>query len=199
MEFWDERYGPEEFVYGKEPNQFFATEIAGLVPGRLLLPGEGEGRNAVYAASKGWSVSAFDQSVIGAAKAIGYATEKGVHIDYLVCTLQDYPFPKEEFDAVGLIYFHSQPVLREYLHSSVVESLKPGGILILEGFHTSQPGKESGGPSSIDLLFDRARILGDFSNLETVAYKELEITLNEGLYHQGNASIVRYTGKKKTK
>ena len=62
--FWDARYSSKEFVYGKEPNDFFASELNKLNPGKMLLPGEGEGRNAAYAASQGWSVDAFDKETI---------------------------------------------------------------------------------------------------------------------------------------
>ena len=61
-DFWNERYGAPEYAYGTEPNVFFKQELDGLKPGRLLLPAEGEGRNGVYAAEKGWSVSAYDWS-----------------------------------------------------------------------------------------------------------------------------------------
>ena len=74
--FWDSRYDTDHFVYGIQPNRFFASQIDKLPPGTILLPGEGEGRNAVYAAAVGWEVDAFDQSRIASEKALGFAALK---------------------------------------------------------------------------------------------------------------------------
>jgi hypothetical protein len=61
--FWDERYADEEYVYGTTPNQYFKQELEKLTPGKILLPGEGEGRNAVFAATQGWKVTARSKSL----------------------------------------------------------------------------------------------------------------------------------------
>lgn len=194
--FWDNRYDTTHFVYGKEPNVFFASRLQQYAPGKLLLPGEGEGRNAVYAAKQGWEVDAFDQSRVGSEKALGYAREEGVAINYQVAALEHYHFLHNHYDAAGLIYFHAVPSLRKRLHAQVCGALKPGGIVILEGFHTSQLGMASGGPQSPDLLFSGDVILEDFSAMETLYIEELTLTLDEGSFHQGEACIVRYIGKK---
>ena len=194
--FWDVRYNTDDFVYGRKPNDFFASQIEELLPGKLLLPGEGEGRNAVYAASCGWLVDAFDQSGVACEKALKLAEEFDVQINYQVSSLETFNFESQCYDVVGLSYFHAIPDLRQVLHTRVMESLKPGGIVLLEGFHTSQLGKNSGGPQSLDLLFDREKILGDFKGLKTLQYEEILITLDEGQFHQGDASIVRYRGLK---
>ena len=194
--FWDHRYDTAHFVYGKEPNVFFASRLQQYDPGKLLLPGEGEGRNAVHAAKNGWTVDAFDQSRVGSEKALSFAREQGVEINYLVAELEHYPFPHNYYDAAGLIYFHAAPSMRKRLHGKVCGALKPGGVVILEGFHTSQLGMASGGPQSPDLLFNGDLILADFSALEPLYMEELTIALDEGTFHRGEARIVRYIGKK---
>jgi hypothetical protein len=131
--FWDTRYDTGYFVYGKAPNGFFAASIERHTPGRMLLPGEGEGRNAVHAAILGWE-----------------------------------------------------------------EVLKPGGTLILEAFHTSQLGKNTGGPGALEMLFDEKILLGDFSLLTTEMVEEQAVTLSEGLFHQGEARLIRYIGRKQS-
>ena len=75
-QFWNERYAQKEYVYGKAPNAFFKSVIDQLKPGRLLVPGAGEGRDAVYAATLGWQVDAFDSSETGREKALSLAQEK---------------------------------------------------------------------------------------------------------------------------
>ena len=193
---WDSRYGTEEFIYGKEPNVFFREQLTGLVPGRILLPGDGEGRNGVYAASQGWDVEAFDFSQTGKQKALTLAAERGVKLEYLVQSLEEYSFPVEQFDAVGLFYFHVPPVQRALLHSGVIRSLRSGGTLILEAFHFSQLGRSSGGPPVRELLYDKEIIGRDFSDLDEQAMQELEVELEEGSFHRGPARVLRYVGKK---
>ncbi len=197
--FWDERYNTDLFVYGKAPNDFFASEINRLDPGKILLPGEGEGRNAVYAASRGWIVDAFDQSRVGSEKAQRFAGEMGASIDYRVCDVEAYPFQQDHYDAVGLIYFHASPSLRKLLHGQVLHALKPGGVVILEAFHTTQLENSTGGPQSLEMLFNKELILDDFLGMETLALNELSIELNEGSFHRGEVNIIRYLGEKHTK
>ena len=195
-QFWDERYRSEVYVYGKEPNAFFSTHLERTVPGQLLLPGEGEGRNAVYAAMKGWAVDAFDQSSAGQSKALALASELHVKINYRVCQMEDFSFLENHYDAVGLMYFHTDPVAREHLHRKVFETLKPGGILILEAFHKEQLNNNTGGPKSLDMLFDEETLSSDFALFETLFLEKQETVLNEGPFHQGAASVIRFLGKK---
>ena len=99
--FWDERYSSEEYIYGKEPNEFFAEQIRRLGPGMILLPAEGEGRNAVYAAQIGWKVHAFDSSSVGAAKALDLAAEKNVNILYAISDIETFEPGDFKYDVIG--------------------------------------------------------------------------------------------------
>ena len=72
-QFWDERYAEPHFVYGEAPNVFFENSLKDLSAGKILLPCEGEGRQAVHAAAQGWEVLAFDQSSAGRDKALQLA------------------------------------------------------------------------------------------------------------------------------
>ena len=194
--FWDSRYDTDSYVYGREPNGFFADSINDLASGRALLPGEGEGRNAVHAASLGWEVDAFDQSNVAAEKARSLMEAKGVHVNYQVCELTECVFKGEYYDLVGLIFFHAIPDLRRLLHNQAMKALKPGGTLILEAFHTSQLGNATGGPQSLEMLFDKNILLADFRDLKTEMLEKLTEKLSEGPFHQGEASLIRYIGTK---
>jgi SAM-dependent methyltransferase len=196
-EFWDERFKQKEYVYGIQPNIFFAETIKQLKPGKLLLPMEGEGRNAVYAAKLGWEVTAFDYSKEGKRKAIELAKENNVQIDYHISEATSFIFPEKTFDAVGLIFSHLPPGSREVLHNGCVQALTSGGIIIAEYFHPDQLGYGSGGPKQLDMLYDAALLKNDFSELIPEVCEEKVVTLNEGPYHQGRASVVRYLGKKR--
>ena len=109
--FWNARFGAEPTVYGEGPNVFFAQQLALLKPGRILLPGDGEGRNAVHAAVQGWSVRSFDASSVGVDKALAMAKRQGVTIEAEVGDAHDWA-PGEAFDAIGLCYLHTPPPLR---------------------------------------------------------------------------------------
>ncbi len=122
--FWDERYSTDDFIYGKVPNEFFRENLLKIRPGRLFLPGEGEGRNAVFAAQNGWVVDATDQSEVGKLKALKLASELEVKIDYSVCNISEYNFPENHYDAAALIFFHLPPDLRRKIHNKIIEIIK---------------------------------------------------------------------------
>jgi SAM-dependent methyltransferase len=194
--FWDERYHHAEYAYGKNPNLFFYQELQKLKPGSLLLPFEGEGRNAVAAAKLGWKVTAFDQSLEGKRKALLLAQENQVTIDYKTGQLQELNFPYEQFDAIGLIFAHLPLAERQEFHQAIIKKLKPQGILILEAFHEKQLGKSSGGPQQKEMLFTEEKLRADFQDLSTISMVDLETNLDEGLFHQGLAHVIRMVAQK---
>lgn len=194
--FWDERYSTEEFIYGKEPNKFFKECLEKLKPGKLFLPGEGEGRNAVFAAKLGWQVEAVDQSIIARSKALNLADENNVKINYSVCEINRYEFKVNYYDAVAIIFFHLTFDIRTGIHKKIVNSLKDGGIIILEMFNKDQLGRDSGGPQDYNMLYSTEDIDRDFSSLRTLLLENKLITLNEGAKHSGEATVIRYVGIK---
>ena len=195
-EHWDERYSAEKYIYGTNPNAWFAAKLDELIPGKILLPAEGEGRNAVYAATKGWIVTAFDQSVEGKKKALKLAVEKGVEIEYNIHDLTQFEDKKEHFDAIALIFVHMPAEIRTTVHQNLLKSLKPGGHLILEAFTTSQLKNNSGGPRSEHLLYECEQIKQDFISLELIERSELTVHLDEGPLHQGEANVIRMFARK---
>ena len=198
-EFWDKRYAEKEMAYGMEPNVFFASEIEKLKAGSILLPAEGEGRNAVYSAKLGWQVSAFDISKEGKLKADQLAKSKGVTIDYTAGGFDEINYEKESFDCIALVYAHFPPHVKSKFHKILDGYLKKGGTLILEGFSKKQiENPQSGGPKKVEMLFSMEEIKQDFDNYEIIELSEKEIVLNEGLYHNGKSSVIRFVGKKKS-
>ena len=196
-EFWDERYSEREYIYGKEPNEFFRTWIDLTPPGKLLLPGEGEGRNAVYAASKHWDVIAYDQSEAAKEKALALALERGVGIEYRTGNMLDVSVDREMFDMVALVFFHLPEAMRVKFHKSLMACLRPGGLIVLESFGKSQVNRDSGGPKVPELLYMLDDVIGDFADLEVIYAASESAMLDEGEYHQGMADLVRFVGRKK--
>lgn len=182
-----------ESVYGDQPNRFFQSFIDSNEPGSIMLPAEGEGRNALYAASKGWQVYAFDQSEVGREKAMIKATGKGLDFTYDILKLEDF-VSSAQYDAIALIFVHLEPGLRKKFHRELVKSLKPGGILILEAFNPHQRDHASGGPKDVSMLYDTEMLKEDFSELIIDQNEALEVVLNEGPFHQGSAEVVRFRG-----
>lgn len=200
-EFWNQRYGQEAYAYGKQPNQFFKEQLAQIPVGRILLPAEGEGRNAVYAATLGWEVVAFDQSVAGKKKAEELARTSGVMVNYQVGALDDLKFEEHSFDAVGLIFSHFPAILKRRYNQLFSSFLKPGGTIILECFSKSHlPFRERnpsvGGPGDLDILFSIEEIKTYFEHYNVLILREKIIELAEGLYHNGLGSVVRFVGRK---
>lgn len=201
-ERWNDRYSNEEFAYGEEPNNFFKEQIEQLNVGTILFPAEGEGRNAVYAAKLGWRVAAFDISEEGKNKALKLAEANNVKIDYKVGELETLNYQPEQFDAIALIYAHFPAEIKSYLHKTLETYLRKDGIIIFEAFSKKHLeylaiNDKVGGPKDIASLFSIEEIKADFPNYEIIQLEETEIELNEGLFHNGKGSVIRFVGKKK--
>jgi len=201
LQRWNDRYSEQEFAYGTQPNEFLREQLAELPLGTILFGAEGEGRNAVYAAQLGWNVAAFDISIEGQKKALQLAKENHVTIDYQVGLLPDLHFQGEKFDAIALIYAHFPPSIRSEYHALLNQKLKKGGILIFEAFgehHLEYRRKNPsiGGPPNQELLFSVEELQRDFPNYKIRTLEETVIELNEGKYHKGIGSVVRFVGVK---
>lgn len=196
-EFWNERYSTDEYVYGRDPNTFFREQLGQLQPGKLLLPGEGEGRNAVFAASLGWEVHAFDVSDAGQRKAYRLAGEAGVNIQYTLSPYMEFDNRGVLYDAIGLFFTHQPAEMRKQFHRRLLSMLAPGGTLIMEKFHKEQVHRNTGGPGNVDFLMDEAEVREDFGALEVVELNHLVRPLDEGPFHQGEAVVLQFVGKKK--
>lgn len=192
QDFWNEKYNTEEYLYGKEPSGFFRTFIDSLPPGKILLPGAGEGRNAVYAAEAGWEVDAFDISEKAREKALRLAQENNVNIHYSLQDLNSFDCKKGYYDVVALIFLHLAPAERKTFHKKISECLKDdGGNLYLLAFSKEQLNYGSGGPGEEEYLYTREMMMEDFSELQIDLLQEEEVELNEGEGHKGAASVIK--------
>lgn len=201
LERWNTRYSQADYAYGTEPNEFLKEQLPALDPGTILFGAEGEGRNAVFAATLGWEVSAFDISEAGQKKAQQLANAKGVNIDYQVGELPNLPFKTAPFDAIALIYAHFPADIRSSYHRMLDGLLKPGGTIIFEAFgsnHLAYRAKNErvGGPRDQASLFSVEGLQQDFPGYQVILLEEKEVQLQEGHYHQGTGSVVRFVGKK---
>jgi SAM-dependent methyltransferase len=192
---WNTRYVENDIVYGHQPNRFFKYFIDMHKPGHILLPAEGEGRNAIYAASHGWEVDAFDFSEEAKRKAISLSKERNVSINYWTDEIESFKAAKK-YDAVGLVYVHLPNHIRESFHKKMHSSLRSGGYLVFEAFAKEQIHFDSGGPKDVSLLYDAPTVCNDFPFLHILSCGQKEIELNEGNFHKGKAAVLQLIGQK---
>lgn len=192
---WNERYADDTFFYGTEPNDFLKQQI-GKLSGNILSIAEGEGRNAVFMAQHGLNVLGVDSSNVGLDKARKLAQRKGVSIQTEVADLADYTPAAHSFDGVVSIFAHLPPKVRKRLHTALVNSLKTGGILLLEGYSKAQINNHTGGPKNIDMLYQLDEIIQEFPDREVLLAQTIEREVIEGQGHTGLASVVQIIVKK---
>jgi 2-polyprenyl-3-methyl-5-hydroxy-6-metoxy-1,4-benzoquinol methylase len=201
-DYWNDRYSKNEYAFGKQPNNYLKEQLEKLNAGTILFPAEGEGRNAVFAATCGWIVAAFDISVEGKNKALQLATNNNVTIDYQIGELPALNYNPDQFDAIALIYAHFPANIKSQYHKLLDKYLKKGGIIIFEAFSKKHieyrlKNPNVGGPKDLDSLFSIEELKADFENYECIELTETEIDLNEGLYHNGRGAVIRFVGRKK--
>ncbi|MDI3320419.1 class I SAM-dependent methyltransferase [Pinibacter soli] len=199
---WNERYAGKEFAYGIEPNNYLKEQLNKLPPGKILFPAEGEGRNAVFAAMNGWDVFAFDISAEGQKKAQQLAASNNVSIHYEVGELQTLNYQPDQFDVIALIYAHFPADMKSLIHKTLNKYLCKGGTVIFEAFSKKHieylvKNEKVGGPKDLGSLFSIEEIKADFRNYDFKELVETEIELNEGLFHNGVGSVVRFVAEKR--
>lgn len=194
---WNQRYSSDGFAYGTEPNSFL-VENAKLLTGSVLSLAEGEGRNAVFLATLGLDVLGVDGSAVGLKKAHQLAASKGVTIRTEVADLATYEPPANFYGSVVSIFAHLPSDVRRRLYRLVEQSLKPGGIILLEAYSKSQLSRDTGGPKDPDMLMTVVDIQKEFPDCEVILCHEIEREVVEGEFHTGMASVVQFIGRKKS-
>ncbi len=191
QEFWNKKFLREGYLYGKNPNEFLVSCSSNFKKSqRFLCLGEGEGRNAVYFAKKGYEVVALDASDIGLKKLEEYAKEENVNIKTKCIDLNEW-VPKKKYGSIVASYLHMYKEDREVLFKKIESALKEKGFFVGEFFSTKQLSYESGGPKDLDLLYTVEDFKTSFSSCTKHRIEEVEIELDEGEGHRGKASVIR--------
>lgn len=192
--FWDERFGGADYVYGTEPNDFLRDEVARIPKGRVVCLAEGEGRNAVFLASLGYTVTAVDFSVQGLRKAEALAKQRGVELALVEADLAHYELGEDAWSGIVSIWAHTQPAVRDRLHRAVARALVPGGAFVLEAYRPEQIAYGTGGPTDPAMLPTLAELRGALAPLELVVAREVEREVHEGAKHNGASATVQVVG-----
>lgn len=193
---WDERYSAEEYIYGKEPNLFLKENYKVIPNGMVLSLAEGEGRNAVFLAKQGYSVTAVDGSAVGLRKAEKLARENGVFIDIVHADLNQYEIDENYWSGIVSIFCPLSSAQRTSLHQKVMTGLKPGGVFFVEAYTPNQLQYGTGGGNSADAMTSKESLMDDLPGLKFIRLEELERNVVEGTHHTGLAAVVQVIAMK---
>ena len=195
---WNKRFAGGDFIFGREPNEYLCSHASKLRPGsHVLCVADGEGRNSVWLARQGIRVDAFDIAELGVAKARMLAAQAGVSVNYSVADCDHWAWPDDTYDAVFAIFVQfADPAMRERLFAHMVRALKPGGLLILQGYTPKQLDYKTGGPPILSHLYTEDLLRTSFSTLEVIELQAYEADLTEGTQHLGRSALIGMLARK---
>lgn len=195
---WDKRYAQDDYVFGVAPNAFLASQAGRLIPGwRALAVADGEGRNGVWLAQQGLSVLSIDNSPVALAKARRLADERGVSLTFERADLATWSWPEGEFDLVAAIFIQfAPPELRGAIFANLGRALKPGGLLLLEGYRPEQIAYGTGGPPIAENLYTEPMLRAAFADLEIVELRAYDAPIHEGAGHDGMSALIDLVARK---
>lgn len=195
---WDARFNTPDYVYGTEPNAFLVAQSHRLQPGmRALALADGEGRNGVWLAQQGLDVLSVDGSETALAKARALAAARGVTLETEQADLAHWDFGQQHFDLVAAIFIQfAGPELRQRLFAAMRDSLKPDGLLILQGYRPEQLDYGTGGPKQIEQLYTTAMLREAFAGMEILHLEEHDSVISEGCGHSGMSALVDLVARK---
>ncbi|MEF2073044.1 SAM-dependent methyltransferase [Consotaella aegiceratis] len=195
---WDQRYDREDYFYGTEPNAFLMAQAHRLKAGmRALAVADGEGRNGVWLAEQGLAVTSIDSSSVGLAKARRLAASRGVAVAFEQADVATWPWPPAAYDVVAAIFIQfAAPALREKLFEDFKATLKPGGLLLLQGYRPEQVDYATGGPSERENMYTREMLAGAFGDFDILLLREHDSEIHEGVRHSGLSALVDLVAQK---
>jgi len=170
---WDARYAGDELLWSAEPNRFLVEEVSDLPPGRVLDVACGEGRNAIWLASRGWRATGVDFSEVGLAKADRLSRRSGVDVDWVGADLMEWAPDSEAFDLVIIFYLQLPADRRRKVYRNMAAGLAPGGTILVVGHDSDNLARGYGGPQDPSVLFSTNDVAGDLAGLEIVKAQQV--------------------------
>jgi SAM-dependent methyltransferase len=195
---WEGRFAAPEYIFGTEPNVFLAARKE-LLPrrGRALAVSDGEGRNGVWLAEQGLDVLSIDFSPAAQAKARALAQTRGVTIATELVDLAQFAWPDAVFDIVIDIFTQFfGPDGRAAKFAGIRKALKPGGLLLLQGYRPEQIAYGTGGPKEVENMYTRALLEREFADFERIRIDEYDVEMHEGSAHGGMSAVIDLVGRK---
>lgn len=195
---WQQRFSAPGYLFGTAPNAFLKS-CAPLLPkgGRALAVADGEGRNGVFLAEQGLDVLSVDFSSVAQEKARKLAAERGVTLRVEQADITNWTWPEAAFDVVAVIFIQfSQPEERDRIFAGIKRALKPGGLLLLQGYSVKQLEYKTGGPSDVSRLYTRALLEEAFGDFALLDISEHDSIIEEGDAHGGMSALIDLVGRK---
>ena len=199
MSVWDERYSGDEFHFGTEPNEFLVSQKSLLNPGMSCLAvADGEGRNGVWLAEQGLDVLSVDASSVALSKANKLAEQRGVTLEFKQVDLMQWEWREDCFDVVAAIFIQfAPPGMREQMFTRIKRCLKPGGLLLLQGYTPRQLEYRTGGPSQAENLYSEPMLREEFADMQILHLSEHDDVIREGSGHSGMSALIDLAARKK--
>ncbi len=196
---WNRRFEGDTYVFGTEPNAWLREHADVWRPGqRVLCVADGEGRNSVWLARQGLAVDAFDLAEAGVAKARRLAAQQGAHVNYAVADCDSLAWPQGVYDGVAAIFVQfADPALRARLFANIQRCLKPGGVLLLQGYTPKQLEYKTGGPPIASHLYTQDMLREAFAQMEIVELREYEADVAEGSGHSGRSALIGMVARRR--
>jgi len=198
-DFWNKRFDTPDYIFGRAPNEYLQTQAKQYLKkgDTVLCVADGEGRNSVWLAKQGMQVDAFDLSEVALKKAIALAREEEVQVQFTLASSDTWDWLPNQYDAVvGIFIQFADPVMRTRLFAQMVSTLKPGGVLIIQGYTPKQLEFKTGGPSILEHLYTEDMIRDLIDDLEIIDLCVYEKSLSEGPKHTGMSALLGLVARK---
>jgi SAM-dependent methyltransferase len=194
---WEGRYAAPGYHFGTEPNAFLKSQVHLLRRGQTALAiADGEGRNGVWLAEQGLNVLSVDFSPTALAKARALAAARGVALRTECADINSWTWPPAAFDVIiGIFVQFPSPPGQARMFDGIRGALRPGGLLLLEGYGPKQLQYGTGGPREIGRLYTSERLAAAFAGFASLDIREYDASLNEGA-HVGMSALVDLIGRK---
>jgi SAM-dependent methyltransferase len=198
LERWEARFAAADYIFGTAPNAFLKSQAHHLKPGQKALAlADGEGRNGVWLAEQGLDVLALDFSPNALQKARALATARGVNLKIELADLEQWPWPTAAFDVIVAIFIQfADPPFRQKIFAGIKRALKPGGLLLMQGYRPEQLNYRTGGPPQAENMYTRALLEDAFGDFASVDIREHDSRVEEGSAHAGMSALIDFVGRK---
>lgn len=198
MSIWDERYAGEEYHFGTEPNAFLVSQRQLLKPGMSCLAvADGEGRNGVWLAEQGMDVLSVDASPVALDKAKKLAQQRNVDVRFEQADMAAWEWGENRFDVVAAIFIQfAPPAVRGQMFARIKRCLKPGGLLLLQGYTPRQLEYRTGGPSQAENLYTEAMLREAFADMDILHLSVHDDIIREGAGHSGMSALIDVVARK---